>query len=175
MSNGQPPKASRFVIADGSLLTVSARSSIHQFSYRAPLTGEVEAEVRDGEFDLTTPIAGAIAVDLESLRGDDPRTDGEMHRRLDTQRFPRAKASVQHVAAHGPDTYRLTGELSLHGHTKPMEGDATVTIDGNQLHATGKLTIDLREFGIKPPSLLILRVHPTVEITIDLVATRDES
>jgi polyisoprenoid-binding protein YceI len=165
---------SRFVVTpEESQLSAIARSSLHAFSYRAPLTGEIEATVRDGQFDLASAISGKLEVDLDSLRGDDPHTDGEMQRRLDTQRFPRARAAVQHVTTNGGDAYRLSGELTLRGQTRPLEGDATVTLAGDQLHATGSLTIDLREFGIKPPSLLILRVHPEIDITIDLVAVVD--
>jgi polyisoprenoid-binding protein YceI len=165
---------SRFVVVpDGSRLSALARSSLHPFSYRAPLLGEIEASVRDGAFDVTAPITGALQVDLDDLRGDDPRTDSELHRRLDTQRFPRARAAVQEVTPSGGDAYRLIGELTLRGQTRPLAGDATLTLDGDELHAVGSLTIDLRDFGIKPPSLLILRVHPEIEIAIDLVATLD--
>lgn len=162
---------SRFVVVAGeSQLTALARSTVHHFTYRAPLTGEIEAAVRDGGFDLGTPITGSLEVDLDSLRGDDPHTDGEMQRRLDTQRFPRARAKVHQVTSNGDDTYRLTGELTLRGTTKPLEGDATVTLTGDTLRAVGSLTVDLRSFNIKPPSLLILRVHPEIEVSIDLIA-----
>jgi hypothetical protein len=163
---------SHFVVTPASSeLRAFARSSVHEFTYRAPLTGSIEAAVVGSGFDVSGPITGALELDLESLHGTDPRADREMQRRLDTQRFPRARAAIQQVSASGDDAYRLAGELTLRGQTRPLEGDATVTLIGDQLHATGKITIDLRDFGIKPPSLLILRVHPEVQITIDLTAT----
>jgi polyisoprenoid-binding protein YceI len=162
---------SRFVVAAGaSQMSAFARTTAHPFGYRAPITGAVEASLRDGDFDLDVPITAALEVDLDALEGDNPRVDGEMRRRLDIQRFPRVKATVLHVSAGAGDVYRLRGELTLHGKTRPMQGDAVVTLDGNQLHAKGALTIDIREFGIKPPNLLIVRVHPQIEVTIDLVA-----
>jgi hypothetical protein len=54
-----------------------------------------------------------------------------------------------------------------------MSGQATVSLNDGRLRASGTLTIDVRDFGIKPPSLVLLRVHPEVEVTIDLVATLD--
>jgi polyisoprenoid-binding protein YceI len=162
---------SRFVVtASASQLRANARSTVHPFSYRAPVTGAVDASLRDGRFDTAAPITASLEIDLDTLRGDDALVDGEMRRRLDVQRYPRAKATVLDVSAGGGDVYRLRGELSLHGKTRPLEGDATVTLEGDQLRATGSITIDIREFGIKPPSLLIMRVHPEIEITIDLVA-----
>lgn len=167
---------SRFVVAAGaSQLSAFARSTVHPFGYSAPVTGEVDATVRDGRFDLTEPITASLEVDLHALSGNDPPLDGEMRRRLDVQRYPRAKAAVLTVTAGTEGSvYRLRGELSLHGKTRPLEGDATVTLDGDQLRATGSLLIDIREFGIKPPSLLIVRVHPEIEVTIDLVANLDD-
>lgn len=162
---------SRFVVtASASELQARARSSVHPLSYRAPVTGAIDATVRDGRFDTTAPITAALEVDLDTLHGDDSLVDGEMRRRLDVQRYPRAKATVHDVTEGSGGVYRLRGELSLHGKTRPLEGDATVTLADDQLRATGSLTIDIREFGIKPPSLLIMRVHPEIEITIDLVA-----
>lgn len=161
--------------AANSLLRANARSSVHTFTYTAPLTGEINAVVTDAGFDVSTPIDGVLEVDLDLLTGDDPRTDSEMHRRLDTQRFPRARACVRRVERRDGDRYWLSGELTLHGKTRPLEGDATVTLDGDRLHAVGALTLDLRSFGIKPPSLLLLRVHPDVHISIDLYASRDDA
>jgi polyisoprenoid-binding protein YceI len=161
------------VTPDGSQVSALARSSIHPFTYRGTLTGEVNAHVVDGHFDVTEPITGQLEVDLDSLRADDRHVEGEMQRRLDTQRYPRAKASVQRVTASGDDAYWLSGELALHGKTRPLEGKATVTLDGEKLHATGTLTIDLRDFGVKPPRLAMLRVRPEIEISIDLIAQLD--
>jgi polyisoprenoid-binding protein YceI len=165
---------SRFVVtANASQLRALARSTVHPFNYQAPVTGSVDANVRDGRFDVAAPITASFEVDLDDLQGDDPRADREMRRRLDVQRYPRAKASVHEVTWGDGDSYRLRGELSLHGKTRPLEGSATVTLVGDQLRAIGSLTIDIRDFGIKPPSLLVLRVHPEVEIAIDLIADLD--
>jgi polyisoprenoid-binding protein YceI len=162
---------SRFVVAaESSQLRAAARSTVHPISYQAPLTGAIDAAIRDGGFDVTTAITASLDVDLNALRGTDPLADAEMRRRLDVQRYPVAKATVTDVTSRGGDLYRLRGELSLHGKMRALEGDATVTLVGDRLHATGSLTIDIREFEIKPPSLLLVRVHPEVEITIDLVA-----
>jgi polyisoprenoid-binding protein YceI len=162
---------SRFVIdPDDSRLRALARSSIHPFGYTATISGMVEVEVRDGEFDVSASVNGVLEVRLDSLRGDDPHTDGEMHRRLDTQRFPTARASVRDVHPLGDDGYRLAGEVTLRGTTCPLEGDAVVRLEDGRLRASGSTTLDLRAFGVKVPSMLLLRVHPEVEVTINLLA-----
>jgi polyisoprenoid-binding protein YceI len=158
------------VASEGSELMANARSNVHPMTYRAPIRGSLEASVRDGRFDVDAPVTASLEVDLDDLHGDDPKTDREMRRRIDVQRYPRARAVVEHVSSDGGDLYRLSGELTIRGKTQPLEGNATVTLDGDRLHATGAVTIDIRDYGIKPPSLLLLRVHPEVEITIDLTA-----
>jgi polyisoprenoid-binding protein YceI len=164
---------SRFVVVpDASQLVANAHSSIHSFTYRAPLSGAIDAGTVDSGFDLGTPITGSLEVDLDLLKGDDPHTDSEMHRRVETHRYPKAKATITDVSANGGDGYRVGGSLTLHGRTQPLEGDATVSLDGDRIHAVGTIEVDVRDFEIKPPSLLILRVHPVVTIDIDLVAER---
>jgi polyisoprenoid-binding protein YceI len=158
------------VVPEASQLIANARSSIHSFTYRAPLSGSIEATVTAGEFDLGTTITGSLEVDLDRLKGDDPHTDGEMHRRVDTHRYPKAKAAITQVTANGDDQFHLAGSLTLHGRTQPLEGDATVRLEGERIHAVGSIEVDVRDFEIKPPSLLILRVAPVVVIEIDLVA-----
>lgn len=163
---------SRFAIDSGmSRLTAKARSSLHPISYQAPLSGHLDAGVTDGAFVTTEPITATLEVVLDELRSTDAHLDAELQRRLDIRRFPRASAVVHRVDALGHDTYRLHAALTLHGTSRSLEGTATVTLHGGRLHATGSVRVDIRHFGIKPPSLLMLRVNPEVEITIDLVAT----
>lgn len=166
---------SRFTVADASRLVANARSSVHPITYRAPLTGHIDASVSDDHFDLSAPVTAAFDVALEDLRGDDPHTDSEMRRRIDVQRYPLAHASVSGVTSVGDDRYRLACDLTLHGQTRQLEGEADVTLNGAMLNAVGSVTIDIRDFGIKAPRLLMLKVYPEVEIIINLQATRDDS
>lgn len=162
---------SRFVIdPDGSLLRALARSSVHPFGYTATVRGAIDVDTSGDRFDLSSGVRGALEVELEALRGDDPHTDAEMHRRLDTHRFPVARAAVREVGANGGDSYRLIGDVTLRGVTRPLQGDAIVRLEDGRLHATGTATLDLREFGVKVPTMILLRVHPHVEVSIDLVA-----
>jgi hypothetical protein len=166
---------SRFVVdSDASRLTAHARSTVHALTYRAPLTGEIEATPAGaGGFDLAQPISGVLEVDLAQVRGDDRLTEAEMRRRLEVKRHPHVKAVIDRVTAAGTrDGFHLGGQLSLHGRTVRLEGDAVVTLDGDRMHATGSVTLDVREFGIRPPSLVLVRVNPAVVVEIDLFAVR---
>ncbi|MCF6159571.1 MAG: YceI family protein [wastewater metagenome] len=64
-------------------------------------------------------------------------------------------------------TYRVKGELTLHGVTRPVEFNANTTT-GKDLK--GKVTIAQKDFGIKPYKALLgtLKVKNEVDIAFDL-------
>jgi polyisoprenoid-binding protein YceI len=153
-----------------SLLTVNARSNVHPIRYGAPLAGRIDAETIADGFDLDAPIIARLEVALGELHAGDPLHDAELRRRLDLRRFPTAAAAVADVVHLDADEYRLGGTLSLLGVTRTLSGTATVTLDAGELRAAGSVDLDIREFGIKPPRLLLLRVEPIVEVAIRLYA-----
>ena len=72
------------------------------------------------------------------------------------------------------DGYRMRGEVVMRGRTCTVEGLAGVSVDsGRELRLHGSLRLDIRDFGIQPPRLLLLRVHPEVDVVLDFVALAD--
>jgi polyisoprenoid-binding protein YceI len=77
------------------------------------------------------------------------------------------------VSANG-GRYHVRGDLSLHGVTKPIEGDVTLrAIDDETVEVEGEKVIDLRDFGLQPPKILMLKVYPDVKVRAKVVATRE--
>jgi hypothetical protein len=37
---------------------------------------------------------------------------------------------------------------------------------------TGEYVFDIRQFGMKPPSMLMIRVYPEIEVRVELYGTR---
>ena len=80
---------------------------------------------------------------------------------LDVARFPEIAFRSTSVAVSGPHDgsrtagtmLRVTGELTLHGRTKPLTTDVHLRIDAASLTATGTLTVKQTDFGIKPVSV----------------------
>jgi polyisoprenoid-binding protein YceI len=156
--------------AEQSQLFVRATSSLHPITYSVPLNGSVEAGVTANGFDLTAPTHGRLWIDLAELKGDDPSWDNEMRDRLAAERYPRVVAELLDVTSRGNDIYRLAGTLTLHDTTRPLNGDAQVVLEGDRIRATGRVIIDIRDFGIEPPRLLLMRVRPEVEVAVTIVA-----
>lgn len=65
------------------------------------------------------------------------------------------------------DVYRVKGDLTLHGVTRPIEFDAKTT-NGKDLK--GKVTLSQKDYGMKPYKALFgtLKVKNEVEIIFDL-------
>jgi polyisoprenoid-binding protein YceI len=67
---------------------------------------------------------------------------------------------------------RLTGNLSLHGVTKPMSVPATLEFSENLLRARGQFAVSQSAFGIKRVSVAggTVKVKDELKLTFDIVA-----
>ena len=71
---------------------------------------------------------------------------------------------------------RLQGEMTLVGHTRPVQVDAMVQVTGDTLRASGGFSVKQTEFGIKPyrggPGGTV-KVADQVAFSFDVIAVRD--
>src|SRR6185295_14209077 len=134
------------------------------------------------EIELTVP-AGALAVDEPA----DRRAQGlrRLPERL-RRRFRYALIAWQlHSAAHptisfratgvarlAPGRYRVQGEMTVRGVTRPVETEVAIAAAGTELRAEGTLTLRPSDFGV--PSYRqgrgLLRGRDRVEVSFALVA-----
>ncbi|MGZ6097292.1 MAG: YceI family protein [Myxococcaceae bacterium] len=162
----------RFVLVpERSELWAEARSSLHPVRvHTVGLTGEIEAEPGGERVLLATPTR--ISLEAARLRSGQGLVDGELQRRIEIARYPTIRAELVAAApGAGPDTLRLTGTLSFHGVTRTLEVEVTVRCqDAATLLVEGGRSIDMRDFGLPPPSFLMFKVDPLVQVRARLVA-----
>ena len=133
------------------------------------LSGTIEAEVVDGRVDAA--FTGRLEVPVKQLRSGNPLNDAELQRRVDARRYPTIVGEVRTATPlDGDGRFRIEGDLTFHGVTKTITGELQVTADGDQLVVEGEHVFDIRDYGIKPPRILMLRVEPEVTVRIRLVA-----
>lgn len=157
-----------------SQLWAEARSSLHPVRVQAAgLQGVVEAELVDGRPVLTPPTY--VELETQQLRSGNGLVDGELHRRLDSGKFPRIRAELKRsTAGNDPRTSLLTGELTLHGVTRTLDVEVTIRQrDERTLEIEGARAIDMRDFGLPPPSFLMFRMEPEVQVRARLLAERE--
>jgi len=158
-----------------SSIWIDARSSVHPIhSEIRDITGYFEASVNGGNaLDVSRPVAGRITVEVARLASGNPLYDREMHRRVDARRYPTIEGALvsMSVAAGG---YATEGDVTFHGVTKRVEDLLTVSMpDEKTVVFEGEHTFDVRDFGVEPPRMLMLRVHPDVTVRLRMVASAD--
>jgi polyisoprenoid-binding protein YceI len=167
----------RFVISPlRSELWAEARSSLHPIRiHTTGLEGVIEAEPSEGTAPPRLGLPTQVELETQRLRSGNGLVDGELQRRLDARKFPRIRGELRSVAGEGAGTTRLTGELTLHGVTRSLEVEVTVRLlDPRRLEIVGGRAIDMRDFGLPPPSFLMFRMQPEVQVRARLVAERED-
>ena len=163
------------LVPDRSELWAEARSTLHPVRvHTTGLTGVLELEIRGDGLELVPPTH--VELETERLRSGNALVDGELRRRLDSRKFPRIRGELtRSTAGDGAGSARLTGALSLHGVTRTLDVDVTLRqIDPHTLELEGARAIDMREFDLSPPSFLMFKMQPEVQVKVRLVAERDE-
>ena len=164
------------IVPDGSQVLIEATSSVHPINSRTDgLEGFVDLEVGEsGRVDTAAAPAGELSLRVERLSSGNPFEDRELRRRVDARRFPTIDGRL--TAIHDTDRdgrYTVRGDLTFRGVTNTYEDEMTITrIDDHTLHLDGRSTFDIRDFGMQPPRILMLRVHPEVVVTVSIVARK---
>ena len=154
-----------------SSVAILATSSVHDIHADAPgPSGWIELSGTPGRFGPKTTLTGRIEVAAGGLRADNPLVEREMKRRIDARRHPVISGEASGVESASGDEIELTGEITFLGRPCEVTGTVAVTAEGDGVRVTGNQILDVRAWGLKPPKLLMLKVHPEVTVTIDLVA-----
>ena len=100
-------------------------------------------------------------------------TTGSSKRRIDARHHPLILGKITGVCGtEAPDRYRVAGDLSFHGETRAFEHEMTIEVhDGSSIALRGERVFDIREFRMKPPSMLMLKVYPEVAVRVELYGT----
>lgn len=153
---------------------IEARSSMHPIHGEAEgLEGSVEADLVDGRIELSEGPRIQIELPVEKLQSGKRLEDAEMMRRIDARRFPTIRGQTTEFKENG-GRYRVRGDLTFHGVTRQVDGEVTVSApDERSLVIEGEQTFDIRDFGVDPPKILMLKVHPDVRVRVKVVAQQE--
>jgi polyisoprenoid-binding protein YceI len=101
--------------------------------------------------------------------------DRELERRLEARKYPFIRGSVREVTALGDgQRYRVLGQLEFHGVARPVEGEVRLrVVDERTLEIEGERVFDLRDYGLEPPRILMLKVYPEVRVRAQVIAEQE--
>ncbi len=135
--------------------------------------GTFKLKAGDLRFDPATgAVSGAIVVDATSGQTGNSSRDRKMHAEvLESAKFPDVVftvAKVEGVEGPGRHDARVTGTIAIHGASHELTVPMKVVLDGNGVEASGTFRIPFVEWGMKDPSVFVLRVEKfvTVEVTV---------
>ena len=157
---------------------MDARSSLHPITTQTRgLHGWVELTLLpDGALDLHHPVEGRLEVAVDRFSSGNLLYDRELKRRIDARRYPSIVGKITGVfPTDARRRYRVRGDLSFHGETRAFEHEMTIEVlDGSSIALRGERVFDIREFRMKPPSMLMLKVYPEVAVRVELYGATEQ-
>ena len=174
-----------WTISDTSKATVRVREQL--VGVNLPSDALLVATGATGTFvlrdDGTFSPDSKITFDLTTLASDQRDRDNFVKMdTLQTRQFPKAdfvptKTSglTLPMPASGEFTFKLTGQITIHGKTKEVTFDVVARRNGNDLTATATATPTWKfgDFGMTAPSVpfRVVSVVDEIRVVVDLVAT----
>jgi polyisoprenoid-binding protein YceI len=162
--------------SEQSCIWVSGRSSLHPINTETRgITGWFETWTRDdSSLDLDRPVAGELELAVERLTSGNQLYDRELRRRMDSRRYPTITGRVTRIVAGDlHPNYVVTGDISFHGKTRTFAHEMHIEVQDHEISLGGEYVFDIREFGMTPPSMLMIRVYPEISVRVELVGMRE--
>lgn len=151
----------------------------NRFAIAHGVTPQVQGEIM---VDSTAPqnsSLGTITADISQFKSDSGRRDNAIRTRfLESQRFPTVTFVSTQIeglpASYEPGQeipLKISGDLTIREVTKPVNFEAVVRLDGNQLSGVATTTILMSDFGFGPISIAgILKTEDQAKVTLTFVA-----
>jgi hypothetical protein len=166
------------IVPERSHVWIDAQSNVHPVhSSTDGLEGFVEMEMApDGGVDLTVSPSGQLSLSVGRLSSGNRLEDREMQKRIDARRYPTIDGSLEKMEQSSNDgSYRVRGDITFRGVAHSYEDEMTVhAVDDQTIELAGKSRFDIRDFGMEPPRVLMLRVEPEVDVRVEIVAVKGE-
>jgi DNA-binding PadR family transcriptional regulator len=167
-------RTSRFrVVPDRSVVMIDARSSVGPITFGAVgVTGVIEATVKERSVCASPHPTAHLEIGVAQLRSGNRLYDAELLRRIDARRHHTVTLDLQACTAVGTTgRYQLHGEVDFHGVSRPLDGTVSVTMPSDHtMVVRGEQVIDIRDFGVVSPTVLMLRIYPDVTVGLQLEA-----
>ncbi len=169
---------SRYLISpDRSHVWIDAKSNVHPIhSSTGGLEGFVDlAFASGGGVDMTVTCSAELSLAVSLLSSGNRMEDRELQKRIDARKFPTIKGvlgSIEPSEATG--TYRVGGDITFRGVSHHHEDLMQIaSVDADTIQLQGQTRFDIREYGMDPPRVLMLRVEPEVDIRVEIFAVKE--
>lgn len=160
---------------DRSELQAEAHSNVHPIEIRTHgFEGTIEAEAKGSELDLSRQPSARLEIDADLMKSGIELYDNEIARMIEVRKYSRIRGELLRTADAGSGRYRLRCKLSFHGVNRELDTEVRVRFpDANTIEIEGEQDIDMRDYNLKPPKILMLEVKPDVRLRAKIVAVRE--
>lgn len=143
---------------------IHGSSSVHPIDIRGTdLDGWLEVD----DSDASSLSGGRLTVPAAGLRTGQPLQDLELRRQIRSAAHPDITAVLEDecpLPAKG--AVPVSGHVTFLGVDVPAAGVLQLERLEDCIELSGTARFDVRDFGLKPPRVLGLRVHPEVDVTL---------
>lgn len=168
------------IVPERSRVWIDARSSVHPIhSTTDGLEGYVDLDGSDddaGQLTVGENPAGKLSLRVDQLSSGNRFEDRELQKRIDARKFPTIDGVLTGMkpADDADDQYTVTGDLVFRGVSRSYADGMTLTrVDDRTVRLDGRSTFDIRDFGMEPPRILMLRVEPDVDVRVEIIAMKE--
>jgi polyisoprenoid-binding protein YceI len=163
------------IVPAQSRVWIDARSNLHPIHTQADgLDGWLEIEVGDGLINVDQSPRGHVEFPIENMKSGNALEDRELRRRVDSRRYPTITGDLKSMKqTDDPSRYVVGGDLTFLGRVRTYEDEVTFSIADDTITLAGQSTFDIRDFGMEPPRILMIKVQPEVTVRVEIVAEKE--
>ena len=169
------------ILASRSRVWIEAHSNVHPIHTEAEgLKGWLDLDITRGpdhksRVNVDRTLLGHLEFPVENLKSGNAFEDRELRRRIDSRRYPSITGELKSMKqSNGSSDYIVGGDLTFRGITRSYEDTMTVDeADDRTVTLAGQSTFDIRDFGMEPPRILMLKVQPEVSVRVEIVAEKE--
>jgi hypothetical protein len=168
----------KYVISpERSHVWIDARSNVHPIhSDTDGVEGYVDLDVGpQGSVNLSEAPTGRISLSVDRLSSGNRLEDREMQKRIEARRYHTIEGVLGEISPNGSGaSYRVNGDITFRGVSRFHEDLMTISpVDERTIRLEGSSCFDIREFGMDPPRVLMLKVEPEVEVRVEIIAVTE--
>ena len=147
--------------------TFVLRATLHKAEGRVPLTsGEIRFDPATGR------ASGKIVFDATKATTDNEGRDEKMHAEvLESAKYPEFVFVPEKVEGPfnntGVSKLKLIGTITIHGASHPLTVPLDVQASGSTVTVKGAFQIPYVAWGMKDPSMFVVRVAKEVNVTVE--------
>lgn len=167
----------RMTLANGSRLWFDGTSTLRSWTCTADkIESKIDAEtgVADAVLD-GRKVAGTLEVEfpVEKLECKNGTMNEHMRKALVATKYPEIKFDLSgyDLTKGTPPGATVQGSLTMNGQSHPIAVPVQFVRADGALRVTGKVPLKMREWGVKPPTLMMgtIRVGEVVTVQFDLL------